>query len=99
MTLIELVKLADEGYEKASDNLSVPLTEQCYPDGTPLKLDDYAATMPGDTLGRYIVIELAETFDPDASDEDQIAEAIRVMERGRDDMSNVVDRLHAKAAV
>jgi hypothetical protein len=34
----------------------------------------------GDTLAMFVVAEIADTFDPDADDDDQLREAIRVME-------------------
>ena len=33
----------------------------------------------GDTLAEFIVVELIETFDPDATEEEQLDEAVRVM--------------------
>lgn len=48
----------------------------------------------GDTLARFIVLELIETFDTEATDEDQILEAIRVMENARGDIQNVINALY-----
>jgi len=47
----------------------------------------------GDTLAHFIIIEMAETFDPDASDEEQINEAVRVLNRAIADMQAVVEQL------
>lgn len=43
----------------------------------------------GDTLAEFIVCELAETFDPAASFEDQIWEAQRVMVNAERDVAGV----------
>ena len=50
-------------------------------------------TDPGyssDTLAEFIAIELRETYDPDASDTDQLQEAIRALETARDDLESVI---------
>jgi hypothetical protein len=47
----------------------------------------------GDTLPLFIVCELAETFDEDAADADQLAEAARVMESARNNLTNVIAAL------
>ena len=47
----------------------------------------------GDGLAGFIVTELAETFDEKATDEDQLAEAARAMNRARLDLDNVIAAL------
>ncbi len=94
LTLIELVTLASEGYETAFPDC--PLTEQCQPDGTPLSAKEYEKASIGDTLGRFIVIELADTFDPKASRTEQVKEAFRVIHRAKDDLKQVCDALKKK---
>ena len=70
-----------------------------YPDAQLLEYWDSAHERPrnnrdgGDTLARFIVIEMAETFDPDASDEEQINEAVRVINRAIADMQAVIEQL------
>jgi len=68
MQLIDLMKKANSGY----------------PDGYLGNYFQYKTGEPvegsGDTLAEFIVTELAETFEPDASDEDQIDQAFRVLE-------------------
>lgn len=48
----------------------------------------------GDTLARFIVIELIETFDPKASSRAQAAEAARVMRNAADQLLAVADGFH-----
>lgn len=48
----------------------------------------------GDGLARFICMELCETYDKDASDEKQLAEAIRVMETAQREVQDVVTALH-----
>ena len=52
----------------------------------------------GDTLAEFIAVELAETYDEAATDEEQLDEAVRVMSRAADDVQAVADAL-AKVAV
>jgi hypothetical protein len=40
----------------------------------------------GDTLARFIVVEIRDTFDPAATDAAQVDEAIRVLEQGETDL-------------
>lgn len=47
----------------------------------------------GDYLALHIVREIQETFDPDASDEAQISEAIRVLESSRQQLDKVIYRI------
>ena len=47
----------------------------------------------GDTLAQFIAQEIADTYDGDASDEDQIAEAVRVMQRAADDLVKVAQAI------
>jgi len=42
----------------------------------------------GDGLARFIVVEIRETFDPSATDEVQVAEAIRVLEQAQTDLDS-----------
>ena len=44
---------------------------------------------PGDTLAKFIAIELVKTFDKDANDAEQLHEAMRVMEVGRKNIESV----------
>ncbi len=91
MKLIELVRICEEGY--TTDFPESSLLALVNPrEGTPLlKLPSPI----GDTLALFIVRDLAETFDPDASDEQQLAEAIRAMEMARTNLENVVSALRS----
>lgn len=49
----------------------------------------------GDTLAKFIVIELIETFDPEADNDAQINEAVRVMENAVRDLQATISALQA----
>jgi hypothetical protein len=84
MNLLQLQQLADKGYGDG--------TMGCYYNHKTGKPKLYARS-GGDTLAKFIAIELAETFEPDAPEGDQLAEAIRVMVRASEDLGNVIDVL------
>lgn len=81
MKLNELMQLASAGYP---DGLETFYDDET---GEPLEY------RTGDTLARFVVVEISETFDADLSDAEQIAEAVRVMSQGRDELQGVVDAL------
>ena len=85
MQLLELVRLADAGYTREFPESS--LLEIVDRKGKPNKTDG------GDTLALFIVRELSETYDPKASSEDQVEEALRCMRRARGDLDNLIDAL------
>ena len=70
-----------------------------YPDAQVLEYWDMDAQAPrlnpqgGDTLARFIAVELAETFDAKASDGDQIATACRAMQTAADELAAVAHAL------
>lgn len=88
MKLIELIRAADKGYQKAMANLGPSLLDYVDEDGQPI-----ANPPTGDTLARFIVNELCETYEPDAPNEDQITEAVRVMKDARRDLDYTIDAL------
>jgi hypothetical protein len=47
----------------------------------------------GDTLAQFVAFELAETFEEEASDGDQIATAVKVMQSAADDLARVAGSL------
>lgn len=49
----------------------------------------------GDDLAKFIVIELQETFDENLSDEEQINEANRVLEKAKQDIDDVIVALNS----
>jgi len=83
MTLLELLKKANEGYDDG-------FLSEYFNEDTGELVDG-----KGDTLAQFIVIELSETFDPEATDEDQIGEAIRVMDAGKSDIAGVLHALES----
>jgi hypothetical protein len=81
-TILELLNAANQGY----------------PDGY---LAEYYDTKTGalkkrgsgDTLAKFIVLELIDTFDSKASEDSQIDEATRVLESARRDLLGVIEAL------
>lgn len=47
----------------------------------------------GDALAEFIALELSESFDPDASDDEQIATAVKLMQSAADDLASVAHAL------
>ncbi len=47
----------------------------------------------GDTLAKFIVAELFQTFDDNVELREQVAEAVRVLDRSRDDIQNAINGL------
>ncbi len=92
MKLIDLVLICNEGYT------------QDFPESSLLEYVNLRSGQPllkmpsplGDSLAVFVIRELAETFDPDASDGEQIAEAVRVMSAARDNLENVVTALEKR---
>ena len=70
-----------------------------YPDAYVLEYWDAEKQEPrknpsgGDTLAQFIAIELADTYDADASDNEQIATAVRAMQTAADDLAAVAQAL------
>jgi hypothetical protein len=82
MTLARLLKLANLGYPDRD------LQHYFRPDGT-----ERDPTYTWDTLAQFIVRELRDTYDPDASDLDQLAGAVRVLDAAKRDIDGVIDML------
>jgi len=80
MTLNDLIRAAASGY----------------PDTMVLEYWDFDGAKPrnnpdgGDTLARFVALELAETFDGDANHGEQVSEAVRVLTRAVDDLQAVI---------
>ena len=81
MKLLELLNAANEGYPEGY------LAEYYDPDTGKRKSGD------GDTLAKFIVLELIDTFDFKSSDDAQIDEATRVLESARRDLLGVIEAL------
>lgn len=76
--LVELLKLVDEGYPDGV------IAEHFDPEtGEVLK-------GRGDTLAEFVVIEIGETFDEDATDEVQLEEARRCLRMAVDDLQQTM---------
>jgi hypothetical protein len=82
MTLVELLDKANAGY----------------PDGFLREYYNSKTGRPrkgkGDTLAQFIVIELSETFDPDADDDDQRYTADRMLRAAVTELESVRRALH-----
>jgi hypothetical protein len=80
-------------------NQLVSRAASVYPDGFVLEYwdchDQCAKHNPagGDTLAQFIAQELADTYDREASDGDQVTTAVRVMQSATDDLQAVTDAL------
>ena len=82
LSLVELLNLANEAYDDGY------LAEYFDPDtGTPRQGS-------GDTLAEFVVREIRDTFDPNASRCAQLEEARRVLMNAIDDLESVIERLH-----
>jgi hypothetical protein len=53
----------------------------------------------GDTLAEFIAIEIKETFDPDADNDTQINEAMRVMQTAAREIKAVISSLFSALCV
>jgi len=82
MKLVDLLNKANEGYE---DNfLSTYFNTET---------GEFLEDGRGDTLAESMVIELRETFDPNAPDEAQVSCAIAEMQMARCDIDGVINSL------
>lgn len=86
MTLREIIELANEGYERATQE---PLLPYAKPDGT-------STDKLGDTLALFIVRELGDVYDSKASDMENLTEARRVMYRAIRDLNAVYKEFNGK---
>lgn len=78
MRLIDLITAADEAYDM---------------DGLVWQYYDAPEGNHGDTLAKFIAVELNDTYDPGATGQEQLREAIRAMTSARDQLQAVVDAL------
>jgi len=85
MTLNELIALADKAYPDS-------MIERYWD----AKKQRVRRNNFGDTLAQFIVGELSDTFDDDNSDEEQLKEAIRVMESAQREIGGVISALETK---
>jgi hypothetical protein len=85
MTLLQLLTKASHGY----------------PDRNLAAYFDAESGRPkpgsGDTLAEFIVKELADTFDPDAADEEQIRQALWALRRAQWDLHDTIRALERRS--
>lgn len=79
MDLDKLIEIVDEGYPDG-------LVKACFEDG----MQD---GIHGDTLALFLAREIDDNFDPDATDKEQIEEALRVVFAARRELDAVCDAL------
>jgi hypothetical protein len=84
MKLLRLMKIAAKAYD--SDRT----LNLCFDKKTGKPLSRSKRKDVGDTLAEFVAIELAETFDPAVSDEDQKQEARRVMRMAVGELESVI---------
>ena len=92
MNLRKLMEIAAEAYEPTVDIKGVPqrktvdLLDYVCADGRPrVGLED----RPYDTLSMFVVYELAETFDANATDQAQLERASKAMSDAKEQLENV----------
>ena len=81
LSLVELLNIANEAYDDGY------LAEYFDP------ATGAARAGSGDTLAEFIVREIRDTFDPNATRSQQLEEARRVLMNAIDDLENVIERL------
>lgn len=74
----------------------IAVADRAYPDGLVQAHYENPDGQHGDTLAEFIALELRDTYDADASDEDQWSEAARVVRRARDELDKVLSALEAE---
>jgi hypothetical protein len=55
---------------------------------------DKPAEDHGDTLARFIALEIAESFDANADDEEQLQGAVSAIETAEEQINNILNRLY-----
>lgn len=71
----------------------IAIADRAYPDGLVQAHFENPDGQHGDTLAEFIALELKDTYDADASSQDQLAEAVRAMRRARDELEGVLAAL------
>jgi len=66
-----------------------------YPDDLIRRYEEGRTGNLGDTLAKFILLELEETFDPDATDEKQVETAARAMETAEGELAKVRKAIEA----
>lgn len=71
----------------------IDIVDAGYPDGLVRAWFDEPDGEHGDTLAEFIVREVVDTFEPTATDEVQVMEAIRVVEMAQRELTDVLSVL------
>jgi ATP-dependent helicase YprA (DUF1998 family) len=88
LTLFEILNIASSGYP--DDFL------KDYYDQETGKINEQGS---GDTLAEFIVREIADTYDPDADKEAQVAEVSRVLRNGIGNLEKVIAAIESESYV
>ncbi len=81
MTIEELIKIANDAYSELDDMV--------------LRYFEDPTGEHGDSLAKFVCVELSETFDADGDEDDQYTEAIRAMLSAQRQLQDVVSALES----
>ena len=76
----------------------IKIADSVYPDGLVKQYFDTPSGNHGDSLAKFIAIELKETYDPKASKYEQLSRAFRVMYNAANEIRAVADAFENEAA-
>lgn len=74
----------------------IKIASDYYDDDLILKYHNKPNDNHGDTLAEFIALELADTFDPNASNTQQLDEAVRVIDKAINQLTYVLCGLNNK---
>lgn len=86
MKLVEILNIANAAYP-----------DDCVAQYYDPETGEKASGDAGDTLAKFIAIEIIETYDAESSDQEQIAEARRVINRAASELNAVASALYLNA--
>jgi len=86
MKINELMELVGEHYDDAGTNAYWDYSESRCVDN-----------MHGDTLAEFVAREINDTFEPEATTDEQLEEAIRVMQSARNQLNALIAGLEEAA--
>ena len=86
MFLNDLIRIIDAAYPDSLIQQNWDFQDEC----------PKADAETGDTLAVFIVQEIADTFEPDADDSEQLAGALRVIHQAIDDLEAVASALNRR---
>lgn len=85
MFLNDLIRIVDKAYPEGQIRENWNFEDECP-----------AEKQTGDTLAVFIVQEIADTFEPEAEDGEQMAGALRVIHQAIDDLDRVANALNRR---